>query len=406
MKNEDSNLADRLLLAAGVTLFAIGQSLNFIIVFPMARSAGLSEQEIGVAFTLASLPLIFMAPFWGRTSDRLGRKPIFIIGLLGTGLGTALLAVVLNQGLTGTLSAMSLLLAITGARFFYGATSSAIYPSAAAYMADITTVQNRAKGMALVGSANSLGSIIGPLLAAGLAFAGILTPMFAAAGLSIAGAAAAVFVLREPAVHKNRPKGKSELKWWDPRLMPFMIMWGCFFLVFISINLLTAIYIEDKLGITDKAAMVRTASSVLISMAVVITVVQGVFLQIWHVSPKLLLRLCAPAFCVGLLIIAFATSVVGLMVGFAAFGLAFAFATPGINGSASVAMAPQDQGAAAGYLSAANTVGAIASPIVGTSIYQIAPNAPFLAGAGLFFLLSIYALTIKVAKPEEALQTT
>jgi MFS family permease len=119
-----------------------------------------------------------------------------------------------------------------------------------------------------------------------------------------------------------------------------------------------------------------------------------------------LLRLCAPAFCIGLLIIAFATNVAGLMVGFAGFGLAFAFATPGINGSASMAMAPEDQGAAAGYLSAANTVGAIASPIVGTSIYQIAPNAPFLAGAGLFFLLSLYALTIKVVRPEEAAQAT
>ena len=138
------------------------------------------------------------------------------------------------------------------------------------------------------------------------------------------------------------------------------------------------------------------------SMAVVITVVQGVILQIWHVSPKTLLRLCGPAYCIGLLFMGFATNVPMLMAGFAWFGLSFAFATPGINGSASLAMAPHEQGAAAGYLSGANTVGALFSPIVGTSIYQVAPSAFFLGGAALFFVLSIYALTIKVVRPDEA----
>ena len=407
MAETENKWTDRLLLVAGVTLFAIGQSLNFIIVAPMARATGLTEQQFGLAFTIASLPMIFAAPFWGRRSDVLGRKPVFIMGLVGSGFGTWLLAFTLAQGMAGALSTLGLLVAITGARTFYGLTSSAIYPSAAAYIADVTTYENRAKGMALIGSANSMGAILGPLLAAGLAFAGALVPMYAAASFCVLGAVAAVFLLREPAVHsEGRRKKTSDLKWWDPRLRPFLIIWACFFLVFISLNLLTAFYIEDALGVTDRTRVIRIASLVLISMAVVITVVQGVILQIWRVSPQILLRLCGPAFCIGLLLIAFATSVPVLAAGFAWFGLSFAFATPGINGSASMAMEPHEQGAAAGYLSASNTVGAIASPLVGTSIYQISPSAPFFAGAALFFVISLYALTIKVQDPKTRTQAS
>ncbi|NNM00053.1 MAG: MFS transporter, partial [Gammaproteobacteria bacterium] len=110
--------------------------------------------------------------------------------------------------------------------------------------------------------------------------------------------------------------------------------------------------------------------------------------------------------CIALLMMAFATNVGMLVGGYAVLGLAFSFATPGINGSASLAMRPEDQGAAAGYLGASNTVGAILAPIVGTSIYQIAPNAPFLFGAGLFFVISLYALTIKVATPPSTVSAT
>jgi MFS family permease len=260
-------------------------------------------------------------------------------------------------------------------------------------------MENRAQGMAIIGSANSVGAILGPFLAAGLAFAGALTPMYAAAGLCIAGAVVAVCLLREPTTHASRKQGKSTLKFTDPRLRPYLILWACFFLVFISLNLLTAFYIEDRLGITDKKAIIRTASLVLISMSVVITIVQGVILQIYRVAPSILLRLCGPAFCIALLLMGLATSTWMLMAGYAVLGLSFAFATPGINGCASMAMLPQEQGAAAGYLSASNTAGAILSPLIGTSIYQIGPTVPFFAGAALFFVLSLYALTIKVTVP-------
>ena len=88
----------KFLLASGVVIFAIGQSLLFIIVAPMARSIGLTELQFGVAFSLANVSLLFAGPFWGKRSDVIGRKPVFIIGLIGSAIGTLAMAIALGIG--------------------------------------------------------------------------------------------------------------------------------------------------------------------------------------------------------------------------------------------------------------------------------------------------------------------
>ena len=104
----------QLILAVGVMLFAIGQSLLFIIVAPLSRAVGLSELEFGMAFTIANLPLMLTSPWWGRRSDIVGRKPIFITGLAGSALGTTLMAIVLGLALDGQLTGMLLIVVLIG----------------------------------------------------------------------------------------------------------------------------------------------------------------------------------------------------------------------------------------------------------------------------------------------------
>jgi MFS family permease len=388
----------KFILASGVVIFAIGQSLLFIIVAPMARSIGLSELQFGAAFSLANVSLIFAGPFWGKKSDVIGRKPVFIIGLFGSAVGTLAMAGTLGMGLTGTFATAAIIGLIFLSRFAYGLTASAIYPSASGYIADVTDWTNRAKGMALIGSANAMGSILGPAIGGGLAFMGALFPMYAAAGISVAGALAAIIWLVEPEQHKirqqNKDGNKPALKFTDKRLRPYMIMWATFFVIFIALNFVTSFYIQDRFGIPDIAAVMRVASLMLACMAIVITLVQGVLFQIIKISPQLLLLLAGPAFSAGLFTMALAPNLIVLGIGFALLGGAFACATPGINGSASLKMEAHEQGAAAGYLSAANTSGAILGPLVGTALYKLQPNAPMLAGGALMIIISVYAFTI------------
>ena len=392
----------KILLASGVVIFAIGQSLLFIVVAPMARSIGFTEMEFGLAFSLANVSLIFAGPWWGKRSDVIGRKPVFIIGLAGSAVGTLAMALTLGYGMNVTAaggSAGLLVLAMVfGSRFIYGLTASGIYPSSSAYMADITGWNDRAKGMALIGSANALGSIIGPAIGGGLAFMGVLFPMYAAIGLSVLAAIAAAIWLVEPEQHKIRqstpPSDKPPLKFTDARLVPYMIMWAAFFIIFISLNFVTAFYIQDRFGITDLDDVMRTAGIMLACMAVVITLVQGVLFQVIKISPQVLLVLAGPSFAIAVFTMGLAPNLVVLGIGFAILGGSFACATPGINGCASLKMEAHEQGAAAGYLAAANTTGAILGPLVGSSLYQIQPNAPMLTGGALMTVISIYAFTI------------
>ena len=113
----------KFILASGVVIFAIGQSLLFIIVAPMARSIGLTELQFGVAFSLANISLIFAGPFWGKKSDKIGRKPVFVIGLIGSAVGTLAMAATLGLGLRGTLAGGGIIGMIFLSRFLYGLTA-------------------------------------------------------------------------------------------------------------------------------------------------------------------------------------------------------------------------------------------------------------------------------------------
>ncbi len=398
----------KMLLAAGVVIFAIGQSLLFIVVAPMARSIGFTELEFGLAFSLANISLIFAGPFWGKKSDVVGRKPIFIIGLFGSAAGTLAMALTLGYGMrlteAGATAGTTLLVMVFCSRVLYGLTASSIYPSSTGYIADVTGWNERAKGMALIGSANALGSILGPAIGGGLAFMGLLFPMYAAVVLSFLAAIAAIVWLAEPEQHQIRkaakPSDKPPLKFTDKRLRPYMIMWATFFIIFISLNFITAFYIQDRFGITEIDAVMRTASIMLVCMAAVITLVQGVLFQIIKLSPQLLMVLAGPLFAIAVFTMAFAPNLIVLGIAFGILGGSFACSTPGINGSASLKMEAHEQGAAAGYLAAANTSGAIVGPLFGSLLYQIQPNAPMLVGGVLMVCVSIYAFTIPKAEPQ------
>jgi MFS family permease len=394
--NESSGFRSRLvIIGMGVLLFAIGQSLVFTVVAPLARSTGLTEVQFGLILTLASVPLVIGAPYWGRKSDRVGRKPVFMFGLVGSAIGTTLVALALQARLSGWITVGGLVVALLLARAFYSLTASAIYPSSGGYIADVTDLRNRSQGMAILGASNSFGAIVGPLMAAALAFVGELVPMYVASAMMLIGAAAGMKLLKEPERH-HAQQARGNLRPTDPHLRPFMLMWFAFFLTFSAVQITTAFYIQDQLGVTDHAGVVRIASFCLMSMALVITLVQALVLQMFRVRPVILLRLCGPAFMLALATMALADSTSVLILGFAFLGLSFACATPGINGGASMAVEPGQQGAAAGYLAAANTVGAILGPLTGTTIYRIAPTAVMVFGIGLFALMSLYALTIRI----------
>ena len=94
----------QLILILALMGTAMGQSLVFAILAPLGREVQLNEIQITSIIALSALIFGVAAPRWGRFSDRVGRKPIIITGLIGYTLGTVLFTSVFYAGLTGLLS--------------------------------------------------------------------------------------------------------------------------------------------------------------------------------------------------------------------------------------------------------------------------------------------------------------
>ena len=107
---------------------------------------------LGLMMSLYSIMQFLFAPLWGRVSDRIGRKPVILIGIAGYAISFLMQAFSPNLGF------------FIVARTLAGILSSATLPSAMAYIADITTAENRSRGVGLLGAAMGVGMIFGPML--------------------------------------------------------------------------------------------------------------------------------------------------------------------------------------------------------------------------------------------------
>ena len=119
------------------TLFLLMLGVGIIIpnIAYRAQEISASAFQISLLFTLYSLMQFLFAPLWGHLSDRVGRKPILMLGLLGNGVGLLLF---------GIASSLPWLYA---ARGLSGLMSSAALPTAMAYVADVTDESSRGRGM-------------------------------------------------------------------------------------------------------------------------------------------------------------------------------------------------------------------------------------------------------------------
>ena len=394
---------DKIVLLIALVTYGMGQTVLFVVFPPVVEEMGLSLTQYGLIFAISNLVLALGAPVWGRRSDRAGRKATLLVGLGGFIAGSILVALCIEWGLRAAPSAWVLFSAILTARLLYAALVSAIQPAATAYIADTTSTAQRAQGMALMGVAAGLGTILGPALGGGLAFVSVVFPMYVTAAIALLGLILVVVMLPEPPLHKA-PEESSRLSPWDPRIVSFLVVWFFFFLIFTMLQLITAFYLEKHIGIQGSQAVAQATAVTLFSMAVVVVVVQAFVIQRYRIHPRTMLRLACPFFAAAMAILLVADSLLHVMGAYVLIGLSLSLAGPGINGGASLSVEPHEQGAVGGFLAAAPILGMVIGPLLGPVLFDlVSPTFPILVGFISLLLLSVYALWVKVPDPHHGI---
>ncbi|MEP0069359.1 MFS transporter [Pyruvatibacter sp.] len=386
------------LLISGLMAFSMGQTVLFAVLGPIAREIELRETHVGVIVTCSALAVMVSSALWGKLADRWGRRPVFVLGLGGYALSTFAFAGVLHAGLQDVMLPMVVLAALIATRVAYGLIASSVQPSAFAYVADITSEQNRSSGMAALGAAFGIGAILGPVMGAALAGFGLVVPIIAAATLALLLALMAWFFLPEP------PRGQGDrppaLKLTDARLRPIIYLTLAIFSSFAIIQQTTAFYIQDKFALTPQDTA-TTVGLMVGGMAFSMLLAQAVIVQVFKPSPGVLVRSGLPLSVLGAIAVMWAPDVPLSMAAFAIFGLGFGLLFPGVNSAASVRVGAEEQGAALGIVSAAMAGGFVLGPLLGTWLYEQTASWPLMLVAALCALGWLATFTMQLSQPRQ-----
>lgn len=379
---------------AGVFAHGMGQSMVLAMLPPLGREIGFGEVMIGAIISMSSLVFFIASRAWGRASDRMGRKPVIMIGLWGYSVGTLTFALLFGLGIWGVLGGTMLYALIMLTRMAQSVVMSGTSPATSAYIADITTRETRASGMGQLAAASNIGSILGPAVAGTLAAFNLLLPLvFAAIGTILAALLVRAY-LPESVVRATMRQPAVKLRLSDRRYRALLMLGMAVFSAFAIVQQTLAFRIQDTL-LLDARETARTYGYAMMVLAAASLFAQTLIVQRIKLSPLLLLRIGLPLLTLGFALLAPAVTKTSFGLTMALMGLALGMCGPGFNAAISLAVSAHEQGAAAGIATAVPALGFILGPIIGTWLYQHDPRYPYLFTALMLLPASVAVLRIR-----------
>lgn len=383
-----------LMLFAGLVSIGMGQSLMFAILPPVARNLGLSEVQVGVIFAVSGLLWVLSSPFWGRLSDRWGRRPVILVGLLGYAASMVMFGLVVQANLAGWLALMPTYVLMIATRAVFGVLGSATAPAANAYVADRTEPKERVAQLATQSAGFGLGFTIGPGVVSMLLVFGLVMPFYVIAGLAFLGALLIGLKLPEQPMRQRVVSSVQRMSPFDPRVLPYMGVG-----IALGIGQATAMqtagfYAIDVLGMSIEQSA-RWVGVALMGAAASGLLVQLVLIRLFKPLPRTMMAVGSVCGLIGFALLVIGASYPVLLTAMIVLGFCFGFVRPGVTAGASLAVTREEQGAVAGLMNTTGALGAVFAPVVGMSLYQIMPRAPYI----LDFLLMVIAIGMIVWHP-------
>ena len=356
--------------------------VGFGIIIPVipfyAEEIGATPTQLGLLMAVYSLMQFIFAPMWGRISDRIGRKPVIMIGILGLSLSFFLMALSTELWM------------LFAARIIGGFLSSANMPTVMAYVADITSEEDRGKGMGIIGASVGLGFIFGPAIGGVFSQTSLSTPFYLAGATSLVTFLFVTFVLKESLTPEQRSiqeKEKTSLlkALGGPLSMLFLLQ------LFVSLSLsgleaTFAYFAAEKAGLGSVELgyifMIMGLAGAIVQGGLVGRLTkklgEGIVIQLGIV-------ISAAGFGLILLTEGFGTAALFLTI----FGIGNGLIRPSVS-SLLTKKSTTGHGGTTGLLSSFDSLGRIIGPPLGGWLFSIAIGMPYISG----IVLSMIALVL------------
>jgi len=395
--SQSINPSKRNLYILTFVLFVVMLGYGIVIpIFPFyIENLGAGGTELGLLTASYAVMRLIFGPIWGGLSDRFGRKPILLIGILGY---------VITMVWFGLANTLWMLFA---ARILSGILSSATAPTTMAYIGDSSPEDERGGGMGMLGAAGGIGTIIGPAAGGLLATTSLSMPFFVAAGLALLSLILAIIFLPESHPVKEQSEEKEAIidlrTWWQAIFSPIGTL---FVLTFISTcGLMIFANVFGLYGLERFDYGPKEVGIIMMVLGLVSALTQGLLAgpatKKWGDESIIKAGLLVTAVSFGLMLLANSFLTVILTTAF--FALTVAMQSPALL-SLTSRRATVPQGIAMGLSNSFVSLGRIVGPILGGIVLDANLNLPYLSGAG--FMLLGFLVSLLWIKPEKQVVQT
>jgi DHA1 family multidrug resistance protein-like MFS transporter len=368
--------------------------LGFGMIIPILpfyiQSMGASGSELGMLMAIYGAMQFVFAPVWGSISDRIGRKPVLMIGVLGNAI---------SQLIFGFSTELWMLFV---ARALTGILSSATLPSAMAYVGDSTSKDERGGKMGLIGAAMGIGMVIGPGLGGWLAGSSLSLPFFIASALSFIALVLIFLVLPE----SSRPvdagaaisRGPQFKNLWLALVGPLGVLFLMAFLLSFGLTNFESIF-----GLYTALRYQYTPQQVgglLTIIGLLSAIIQGVLTGVMtrRIGEVNVIRGALVLTAIGFYLMTLAASLPQVLLSVGFFVVSHAMLNPAVSSLISKRTS-SGQGMAMGLNNAFQSLGRIAGPLWAGIVFDINMNFPYFTGA--LIMLSGFGLGVLGLRDEK-----
>ncbi|WP_075980179.1 MFS transporter [Bacillus massilinigeriensis] len=381
MKTQQSNKYTLAILLTILFITFLGISLVIPVMPTIMNELHISGTVVGYLVAAFALSQLLASPIAGRWADQFGRKIMIIIGLIIFGF---------SEYLFGIGKAVEVLFI---SRILGGISAAFIMPAVTAYIADITTIQQRPKAMGYMSAAISTGFIAGPGIGGFLGEISYRLPFFCAAGFALVAATLSLVTLHEPERNPENVEKQVQKTGISRIFAPIFFISFMIILIFsfglASFESLFSLFADHKFGFTPKDIAIMIAGGAIIGAITQVALFDRLTNWLGEIR---FIRYCLILSTVLVFLMTIVTSYFAiLLVTFTVF-VGFDLVRPAVTNYLSK-IAGNEQGFVGGMNSMFTSLGNVFGPIVGGALFDINLNYPFyfstivlILGIGLTFV--------------------